>query len=110
MLNLRCLLVVWRSLRSSRYSICQKEDETESENIYTPLNLSTCDGLDVDEYEIKRSICYENEFLPDEYMSHGNREVFDVECVKCSTSPSNSSSLKSINEKDGKGKHNDIPI
>lgn len=73
------------------------------------MNLSTCDSLDVDEYEIKSSICYENEFLPDEYMSHGSRAVFDGECVKCSTSPSGSSSLKSINEKDGKG-DNDIPI
>lgn len=93
-----------------RIGICQKEDETESVNMYTPLNLSTCDGLDVDEDEIKRSICYENEFLPDEYMSHENREMFKGECVECSTSPSGSSSLKSINEKDGKGKNNGIPI
>lgn len=43
-------------------------------------------------------------------MSHGNREMFEGKCVEYNSSPSSSSSFKSIDEKDEKGNINDIPI
>lgn len=74
------------------------------------MHLSTSNALNVGECEIKRLTYHRNEFLPDKYMSHGNREMFEGKCVEYNFSPSSSSSFKSIDEKDEKGNINDIPI
>lgn len=95
-----------------RIEICRKENLKKTLNIYiyTSLHLSTSDALNVDECEIKRLTYHRNEFLPDKYISHGNREMFEGKCVEYNSSPSSSSSFKSIDEKDEKGNINDIPI
>lgn len=52
------------------------------------MHLSTSVGLIVDECKIKRLTYHKNDFLPDKYMSHGNREMFEGKCVKYNSLPS----------------------
>lgn len=60
-----------------------KIDEGVIENIYILLDLNKCDKLDVNEYEIERLVCYENELELNECINYENQEKWSDGCFNC---------------------------